>query len=264
MIRFFLPNFVSSSLFAFEFTVLVIFAEESHQGQPIEHPFSSMIRQMYHLWKRWWQRFVRNAVLSDAGPPRANGESLPETSSVQSGETEPLLSDSPQHLSHRASGDCSPAGFSKRRIFFVIGTFGLFIFCTAAYISLVKNFFSSARPIGLGMSAEQLGYIFSGPVVACIAIQAFGFTKIESVFGCRCCYSASLLVVCAACWLTPLLGKLVAERIVLWAGVVGMLTLKIAADFMAISSSLLLVSPVYLVSDPRSHILHPQSPDWAL
>lgn len=220
-------------MFALNFTIISVFLQETH-GQIVSRRHRSSPL-------RGWLKCLQ----------------CPSTTSHGLDENDPLLPPSPPPLSNPSN---STTNSLSRNILLVIGTLGLFNLCTQAYLKMLTVFFSSARPLGPGMSPDQLGYAFAAAIIACMVFQASCFKPIEGGFGYIWCYRSSFAISCVAFFLTPLIG-LIKERVVLWIGLVSMLVLKIVTEFFGPTCALLLVSTIYLpLSNWRSPTLHHQNP----
>jgi hypothetical protein len=89
-------------------------------------------------------------------------------------------------------------------------------------------------------------------------LPTFFFRRIEGIFGYTYCYRVSILISGFAFFITPLLS-LVKARVVLWIGLVFMITLKIVTEFFGPTSALLLVRSFRPIINERLPIRRHQS-----
>jgi hypothetical protein len=164
---------------------------------------------------------------------------------VATNEAEPLLPDSSPPCSISSISTTYGGPLLSFNMVLIIGTLGIFNLCTQAFTKLLTVLFSSAPPVGTGMSSNQLGYAFATSIVACMTFQTLFFRCIERILGYTLCYRLSILISSFAFFIAPLLS-LIRSRVLLWIGLVCMMTLKIVTEFFGPTSALLLVLSSYL------------------
>ena len=176
-------------------------------------------------------------------------------------EEEPLLPDSARPCSISSISAAYAGPLLSFNMVLIICTLGIFNLCTQAFTKLLTVLFSSAPPVGTGMPSNQLGYAFAASIVVCMTFQTFFFRSVERIFGYTFCYRVSILISSVAFFITPLLS-LIRSRVVLWIGLVCMMTLKIVTEFFGPTSALLLVLSSYFTVNARLPTLRHARAHW--
>jgi hypothetical protein len=244
MVSFLLPNLLGAGLLALDFTIVLLFLKESHER--------GTTRRIERATYRVWDIFMKlwRFAIGSPSPPQS-----PRL------ERQPLL----RNRSSLASITNVPVRtLLTPNILLIVGTFGLFSLCIVAYNQLFPIFLSSERPVGRGMTPEEIGYALGGAALASIAMQAILFTSIERTFGFTSCYRAGLLAFSTAFFLTPFVG-LRGGQLGLWFQLVGVLILKTLANVLGLTCAMLLVPILFPIrADFRSPIVHRQRTHWGL
>jgi hypothetical protein len=85
----------------------------------------------------------------------------------------------------------------------VIVTSALSHFSSSAYTKLFIDLLSSPPPVGVGMSAKEIGYVSALTSCCSIIVQFFVFTKISYLFGYAKLYNATLFILSVSWFYTP-------------------------------------------------------------
>jgi hypothetical protein len=213
--------------------MLILFFEESYERGQI-FSTASLKQIAYASGSKVWNylRPGRNSI------------------AVEPDEETPLLPNLSPHCSSSSVSTMYSGPILSLNMVLIIGTIGIFNLCTQVFNKLLTVLFCSAPPVGTGMPPDQLGYAFAASIVACMAFQMFFFRRIEGIFGYTCCYQVSFLISCITFFITPLMS-LIRSRVVLWIGLICMMTLKIVTEFFGPTAALLLVQSSYLMFNTR-------------
>ncbi|KAF3910099.1 hypothetical protein AA313_de0203030 [Arthrobotrys entomopaga] len=248
-----LPNLASAVLLVLDFALCVFFFDESLAEARELPPLAERIRNLFSwLWQ--FTSAVRPTYLKGKKQHNRHGDAQRSSNSP----TQPLLG-ADQGDSYGSDGGQSdesdyPGLFTSSKpvpwndiltpsTIILLATYFTFNLAMVGYNSLYPIFVSSPPPIGRAIPVSEIGFSLGFAGVITIFFQVLFFARLQYKAGNELSFKAALGLFALTFFAMPLIGyEKKVGKVVLWAELAGVLTLKVVSSITALTCAMILIT----------------------
>ncbi|KFZ02436.1 hypothetical protein V501_09562 [Pseudogymnoascus sp. VKM F-4519 (FW-2642)] len=248
---FLLPNLVAAVILVVEFTVILIFLEESLEEAKDLPPLQDRVRAVFS-WM--WQfaagairpTYTRRGPLHHHGHRRAHSHSSTVSGTSSTSPSSSLLRD----IFAGPSNSIPIKDLLSGTTLLLLSTYFVFQLSNASFNALYPVFAFADPPLGRNIPARDIGFSLSAAGVATIIFQVLIFGRLRDKMGNKATYRAGLGLFAVALLATPTVPfadskppfKFLTGHMWMWAHLSLVLLAKTVASVGGLSSALLLIT----------------------
>ena len=247
---FLLPNLVAAVILVVEFTITLIYLEESLEEAKDLPPLQERVRAVFSWMWQFASGAIRPTYLRRGPLRRHSHHRIPSHSSTVSGRS----STSPSSLLHNIFAGPSTSIPIKSLLtpttLLILSTYFVFQLSNASFNALYPVFAFADPPLGRNIPARDIGFSLSAAGVATIIFQVLIFGHLRDRMGNKATYRAGLGLFAVALLATPTVPfadakppfKFLTGTVWMWSHLSLVLLAKTIAAVGGLSSALLLIT----------------------
>ncbi|KFY36221.1 hypothetical protein V494_05235 [Pseudogymnoascus sp. VKM F-4513 (FW-928)] len=248
---FLLPNLVAAVILVVEFTVTLIFLEESLEEAKELPPLQDRVRAFFSWMWQFASGAIRPTYIRHGPLHHHSHHRVPSHSSTISGASSASPSSSLIHDIFAGPASSIPIReILTRNTLLLLGTYFVFQLSNASFNALYPVFAFADPPLGRNIPARDIGFSLSAAGVATIVFQVLIFGRLRDRMGNKATYRAGLGLFAVALLATPTVPfadakppfKFLTGDAWMWTHLSLVLLAKTVASVGGLSSALLLIT----------------------